>query len=351
MYAGAVRKWNQPSGISLSSSVSLDISSSDIHPLGTLVLWHAQAWRIDSIVTMALPGQELSEFPEAYLTKVPNSIQRRERRWSENTSHGSSLLGTKLLETNPSFIMHENDLLYFDYGAVRLGRKPRLEGPDGARVFCVGLGWLPDWEFTVNARGLADITPTDAYALSSVKSGTGGAHDAEEAGVLGLLYKLVLDGATRRTSRSLLLLPQKTVGVQDVAFASHHDWEAAIPFHANLKVLRQVQLYMHVVDGGVGHKYQQDGTVVPFRTPTWPVSAVVHVDAPRRPSIRGELRGPAGRLQEEWVARELRRWIKDARLPPLYVEEWLREWVPGDHHSKREKKTDRSGVVKFLGFG
>lgn len=301
---------------------------------------------------MALSGERGSEYPEAYLTKVPSKVERREKRWSDRTTTSSSMLAPELLDVKPSFIMHEDDLLYFDYGAVRFGRKPQLDNSDDAKVVCVGLGWLPDWEFTINTRGLADIKPTDALSSSSSRSSSGDdKNDRDEPGVLGLLYKLGLDDTPRRTSRSLFS-KKPTVNVGDLTVATTKAWDEAIPFHTNLKVLLQVKVYIHVFDGGLGHKFQKDGRVVPFRTPEWTVNALVHIDPPRLPIIRGELRVSSGKLQGEWVARELNRWIKDARLPPLYVDQWIREWVPSDPKTEVivYKKNDKDGVRKFMGF-
>lgn len=299
---------------------------------------------------MALPGEGTSEYPEMYLTKIPRKNRRREKRWSKKVTSESALLVPEVLSISPSFIVHENDVLYFDYGAVKFGRTPQPDGPDGARVVCVGLGWLPDWEFTINSRGLPDIAPTGALCSSSVSSSKY-KDGRDESGVLGLLYKLVLDEPPRRMGRSLFS-KKLSLDVKDMSYATPKAWNAAIPFHPKLKVLQRVKLYIHVFDGGVGHKYQKDGRVIPFRTPEWPVKVVVHIDPPRPPIIRGELRVSKGKLQGDWVAKELNRWIKDAKLPRPYVDQWLREWVPGNSKKKSiaYKKKDRSGIWKFMGF-
>lgn len=302
---------------------------------------------------MALPRERGSEYPHAYLTKVPSRVQRREERWSDRAANNRSLPAPELLHVKPSFIMHEDDLFYFDYGAVRFGRKPQLDHADDTRVVCVGLGWLPDWEFTINSRGLADIKPADALSLSSTKgSSTDDKNNRDEPGVLGLLYKLALDDTPRRIGRSWFS-KKPTVDVQDLSVATPKAWDEAVPFHTNLKVLRQVKIYIHVFDGGLGHKYQKDGGVVPFRTPEWTVNALVHIDPPRLPIIRGELRVSTGKLQGEWVAEELNRWIKGSKLSPLYVDQWIREWVPIDPKTEAivyKRRTDRTGVLRFLGF-
>lgn len=296
---------------------------------------------------MALPGEQDSAYPDAYLTKVPSAVRRRETRWSETSADTP-------LPARPSFVMREDDVLYFDYGAVRLGRKPQQPdapgGEDAARLVCVGLGWLPAWAFTINPRGLADIKPSGDDDKKDDRRGPG---------VLGLLYKLVSDDddGPRRPLLSISKTP--AVRAEDLSSATPKAWAEAVPFHPNLKVLRPVQVYMHVFDGGVGHKYDQkkgQGTVVvPFRTPAWSVHAVVHVDPPRRPAIRGELReSSGGRLQGEWVAKELNRWIKETKLPPAYVDERLREWVPCDPTKEgivyKKKKEGRGGWRKFIGF-
>ena len=73
-----------------------------------------------------------------------------------------------------------------------------------------------------------------------------------------------------------------------------------MPFHPNLKVLRQVRVYVHVPDGGVGYRYQPRGAtgegggrVVPFRSPGWPVRAVVHVSPPEKLVV---VRSPTARV-------------------------------------------------------
>lgn len=308
------------------------------------------------IVNMALPGEKDSKYPDAYFTKVPSRVHRRETRWAEKTTqHGSSYtLPRELLDVRPSFIIHGDDVLYFDYGAVRFGRKPQPECPDDTRIVCVGLGWLPDWEFTINPRGLADIKPSDAPSLSSQSSSSDDDKDGQsEAGVLGLLYKLVLDDDPPRRTGRFLFSRKPTIRVKDLSSATPKAWDKAVPFHTNLKVLRQVKVYIHVFDGGLGHKYQKEGGIVPFRTPGWSVNAVVHIDPPRLPMIRGELRVSNEKLQGEWVAKELNRWIKEAKLPPLYVDRRLREWVPCDPKTETivyKKKADWVGLRKFIGF-
>lgn len=299
---------------------------------------------------MALPNEKQSEYPEAYLSKVPNKIRRREKRWSESATHDSTTLRLQLLDVSPSFIIHEDDLLYFDYGAVKFGRKPQLDGLHGVKVVCVGMGWLPDWEFTINPCGLPSIAPADALfaaSLSDAKDST----DGSEPGVLGFLYKLVIDDTSRWTRRSLF--SKKTnVAAKDILCATQESWNAAVPFHSNLKVLQQVELYIHVLDGKIGHKYQKEGGVIPFRTPEWPVKAVVHVDPPRQPIIQGELRVDHGKLQGEWVAKDLNKWIKDVKLPSPYVDQWLREWISGDPRAGAVCKKNRSkdSIRTFLGF-
>lgn len=304
------------------------------------------------IVNMALPGERDSEYPDAYLTKVPSRVHRRETRWAEKTTQLNShyTLPRELLDIRPSFIIHQDDVLYFDYGAVRFGRKPQPDCPEDARIVCVGLGWLPDWEFTINPCGLADIKPSGAPSSSSQTSSRDDDKDGQsESGVLGLLYKLVWDDDP---PRRFLSSRKPTISVKDLSSATPKAWDEAVPFHTNLKVLRQVKVYIHVFDGGLGHQYQKEGGVIPFRTPGWSVNAVVHIDPPRLPAIRGELRVSSGKLQGEWMAKELNRWIKEARLPPLYVDRRLREWVPCDPKAEAivYKKEDRVGLRKFIGF-
>lgn len=203
---------------------------------------------------MALPGEQDSAYPDAYLTKVPGAVRRRETRWAETSADTP-------LPARPSFVMREDDVLYFDYGAVRLGRKPDApDGEEAARIVCVG--WLPAWAFTINPRGLADIKPEGYDDKKDERRGPG---------VLGLLNKLVSDDDGPR--RPLLFSKSPAVRAEDLSSADPKAWAEAVPFHLNLKVLRPVQVYMHVFDGGVGHKYCREkdpgGTVVvtPFRTP------------------------------------------------------------------------------------
>lgn len=257
------------------------------------------------------------------MTKVPEKIQRRENGIYEsgdsNTTPG--LLQEKLLHSTPNFIVHEDDRLYFDYGAVRLGRKPEPEGSSQTKLVCVGFGWLPGWEFAVNEHGLPDIVPCGPPASGSGKR--------SRTGVLGLLFKLVL--LDKPTPKRLPFSKRTALDVKDLPCASLNDWDAAIPFHSKLKALKQARVYLHVFDGGVGHKYKKDGRVVAFRTPDWPVTAVFHRDPEKVLVTREEpTRHVSPRLQGEWVAEELRRWIKDAKLPPAYVDQALKKWLPAN---------------------
>lgn len=318
---------------------------------------------------MALPGEAGIAFPEEYQTKVPEKVRRQETRLAKTGS-----LPGELLSITPKFLLHEDDRLYFDYGAVRLGRKPapieeatgEVAG-DGAKLVCVGLGWLPGWQFGVNEAGLPDIVPIAGGAGAGagglvVPPSSAAAAARSKTGVLGLLFKLALPGPTPKRSGGGLGGPfakKAPVQADDLPRAGPRDWAAAVPFHTKLKVMRQVGVYIHVFDGGVGNKYQRDGTVVPFRTPDWPVKALVHVD-PERPPVRvpkekktpakgaGGLQGPAAnrRLQGEWVADELQRWIKEAKLPPEYVEETLKKWIADE----REMHVGNGGLLKFFGF-
>lgn len=331
---------------------------------------------------MALPGEAGIAFPEEYQTKVPEKVRRQEAR----LARAGSLPGELLSGITPRFLLHEDDRLYFDYGAVRLGRKPapiqeatgEVAG-DGAKLVCVGLGWLPGWQFGVNEAGLPDIVP-----INIPGGGGGGAPKTAttttttrtaKTGVLGLLFKLELPGPRGPTpSRrgggggglsAAFGAKRPPVEADDLPRAGPRDWAAAVPFHAKLKTLRQVGVHIHVLDGGVGHRYGRDGAVVPFRTPDWTVRALVHVD-PERPPVRAPktktkkskaASGPEGaaggvglqasrRLQGEWVADELQRWIREAKLPPEYVEETLRKWIADE----RESHVGNGGLLKFFGF-
>lgn len=312
---------------------------------------------------MALPGEKGAVFPEEYLTKVPEKIQKRENRITESASANFDdlvLAQELLLKIRPTFLVHEDESFYFDYGAVMLGRNPQPDGPGEAKMICVGLGWLPGWEFTVTDRGLPDIVPTtttstttSSSSLSRIKSSKTNRYP--QTGVVGLLYKLVLDendhGLLSRFSKKTTL-----DGGRDIPYAGPQDWNEAVPFHSTLKVMRRVKLYIHVFDGGVGHRCQKDGRVVPFRTPARPVHAVVHVDPPK-PPVRGVkpqvvvAAAADGTLQGEWVAKKLNWWVKDAKLPQAYVDESLREWVSGGTKSEvKVYKKGRGGIRKFMGF-
>lgn len=266
---------------------------------------------------MALPGESKSYFPDAYLTKVPEKVQRRETGLLKSRNTNTALLPEELLKITPSFIVHEDDLLYFDYGAVRFGRRPELEGPSQTKLVCVGFGWLPGWEFAVNERGLPDIVPR---ATRTTDSG-----EDLKTGVLGLLFKLVFLDKT--TSSRLPFSKRKAPNVEDLPCAGADDWTAAVPFHSKLKVLNRAKVYIHVFDGGIGHKYKKDGTIVAFRTPDSPVMAVFHRDPDKLLITREEPKLVAQRWQGEWVGEELRQWIKDAKLPPAYVDQTLRRWL------------------------
>lgn len=290
---------------------------------------------------MALPGETGGTFPSAYLTKVPEKAHRQETRLA-NTG--------ELLSITPKLVMHEDDRLYFDYGALRLGRKPELAESGQAKLVCVGFGWLPGWRFTVNEEGLPDIAPVSARA----KPASAGADDSRagdkqptSSGVLGLLFKLVLGShpAPRRSP----FAKRTPIDVNDLPCAGPRDWSAVIPFHAKLKVMKQVNIYIHLFDGAVGNKYQRDGTVVPFRTPDWPVKALVHVDPERGPVRvpRDKPKSSTARcLQGEWVSNELQRWIREAKLPPEYVEKTIKKWIDAE----LDARVEGGGVLKFFGF-
>lgn len=290
---------------------------------------------------MALPGETGIAFPSEYLTKVPEKTHRQEARLAK---------AGELLSITPKFVVHEDDRLYFDYGALRLGRKPELEEAGGAKLVCVGFGWLPGWRFTVNEAGLPDIVPVPAHAGKPSSGAEAGRGEGQRrpAGVLGLLFKLVLPDS-RPTPRRSPFSKKAPVDVNDLPCASPRDWSAVVPFHSKLKVMKQVNIYVHVFDGAVGNKYQKDGTVVPFRTPDWPVKALVHVD-PERPPVRVPRDKPKPTttrcLQGEWVSDELQRWTREAKLPPEYVEKTLKKWIDAE----LEVRAGGGGLLKFFGF-
>lgn len=299
---------------------------------------------------MALPGETGSLFPAAYLTKVPQKIQRREDQLvgAGTGSDGGSAFSAGLCNVPAKLIMHEDEALYFDYGAVRLGRNPKLEDPSAAKPVCVGLGWLPGWAFTMSERGLPDIVPashpppaTADHALDE--------HVREDTGVLGLLYKLQLQG--QPASNRSLFQKKTAVDFQDLVYARATDWDATIHFHENHKLVKQTEVYIHLVDGGLGHRHQKDGNVMPFRTPGWPVRAVVHVDPSREQLIRTKETKVAERcIQGDWVAKELVKWVKDAGLPQAYVEDALQEWLVADPGTGIKRPLNGRTLKKFLGF-
>lgn len=302
---------------------------------------------------MALAGENGTLFPGAYLTKVPQKVQRREDRLAETGgSDGGTDGGTlqsKLLDSPAKLILHEDEVLYFDYGAVRLGRKPELEDldPKAPRPVCVGFGWLPGWDFTMSERGVPDIIPA---SQSRPANPPVEADEADETGpgVLGLLYKLQLEGQPS-TSRSLFQ-KKAAVDVKDLAYAKVEDWDTAVDFHGQHKVLKLTDVYLHLFDGAVGHKYQKDGHVVPFRTPGWPIRVVIHVDPPRAQLLRNKKPKVAERRpQGDWVARELEQWVKDAILPQAYVDKVLDPWIRTDSGNQLKHVPD-GGFKRFLGF-
>lgn len=288
---------------------------------------------------MALPGETGMAFPSAYLTKVPEKVHRQEARLA-NTGD--------LLSITPKLIIHEDDRLYFDYGALRLGRKPALEESGEAKLVCVGFGWLPGWKFTVNEEGLPDIRPVPVRSKPAADTDEKRAEEKRRAtGVLGLLFKLVLDN--HPTPKRLPFAKKTPIDVSTLPCASPRDWSAVVPFHSKLKVMKQVNLYIHLFDGAVGNKYLKDGTVVPFRTPDWPVKALVHVDPERSPVRvpRDKPKPTATRcLQGEWVSNDLQRWIKEAKLPPEYVEKTVKKWIDAE----LEARVAGGGLLKFFGF-
>lgn len=298
---------------------------------------------------MALPGEKKNVFPTAYLTKVPEKIRRLENRLLKTGGFPEAFL-----DLTPKFITHEDDRLYFDYGAARLGRRPVVEGAGEARLVCVGFGWLPGWRFTVTEQGLPDIVPdpgSPSVPKTRARSGAGAgeatpAEEQEPGGVLGLLFKLV-PGADPAPKRSPFA-KKTAVDVRDLPCAGPQDWARAVPFHAKSKTLRQVRVYIHVFDGGVGHRYRKDGTVVPFRTPDWPVGACVHVDPERAKLSHEKAKRISMHLQGDWVGEALQRWIKEAGLPAGYVEQTLRKWVADDPGV--ELKVNSGGLLGFLGF-
>lgn len=298
---------------------------------------------------MAFPGEKGTLFPEACLTKVPRTVQRREDKLGTSSNLDGSRLPSELLDLPARFIMHEDEVLYFDYGTVRLGRKPELEAPNDPVLVCVGLGWLPGWTFTMSERGLPDIVSAQSSPKAHKQSSD--ADKKATSGVLGLLYKLQLEG--QAPPKVSLFHKQAALDVKDLVYASAKDWDTAVHFHDKHKLLKQTEVYIHLFDGGLGHKYQKDGNVVPFRTPGWPVRTVVHIDPSQGHLIHTKDKKAVQRhLQGDWVAKELEQWVKDASLPQVYVEEVLRDWILSDPGIQLKKPPGAGfGFKRFLGFG
>lgn len=300
---------------------------------------------------MAFPGESGTLFPEAYLTKVPQKTQRREERLEKSTSADGSRLPSELLDLPAKLIIHEDEVLYFDYGAVRLGRKPEPEDPDDPKPICVGFGWLPGWCFTMSDRGLPDIVPAQHSGSKAPEGSRNSDEMVKGGGVLGLLYKLQLKG--QQPAKSSLFQKKTVLDVKDLVYASTEDWDTTIHFHDKHKLLKHTGVYIHLFDGGLGHKYQKDGKVVPFRTPGWPSRAVVHIDPARGPQLirTKETQAVEPKLQGEWVAKELEKWVKDADLPQAYIEEVLKEWILADSGNQLKGPASSGGSFKkFLGF-
>lgn len=301
---------------------------------------------------MAFPGESGTQFPEAYLTKVPQRTQRREERLGISDHPEGSRLPSELLDFPAKLIIHEDEILYFDYGAVRLGRKPEPEDPDDPRPMCIGLGWLPGWSFTMSDRGLPDIVPErQAVSSSKASQNSGGSEEGGRGGVLGLVYKLQLKG--QQQAGGFSLFQKKTVlDVKDLVYAKTEDWDSTIHFHEKHKLLKQTGVFIHLFDGGLGHKYLQDGRVVPFRTPGWLAQAAVHIDPGKGPQlIRTKMtQAVEPRLQGQWVAKELEKWVKDADLPQAYVEDVLQEWISADSGNQLKAPDSGGSLKRFLGF-
>lgn len=294
---------------------------------------------------MTLPTEKGAVFPSAYLTKVPEKIQRREDHLAKTYGSESGTTPPELLDVAAKLIIHEDEVLYFDYGAVRLGRKPEPEDSRQPTPICVGFGFLPGWTFTMSERGLPDIVPTRLVSNSTGKSSS---MDRKATyGVLGLVYKLQLVGQSS-TKRSMFR-KQTAIDVNDLAYATVQDWEEAIHFHDKHKLPKQAKVYIHLFDGGIGHKYQKDGIKVPFRTPDWPIKTVVHIDPSSGPLLQPKEQPKIAerRLQGEWVARELKKWVKDVALPQAYVDEILKDWISSESLAK---KPSGGSLKKFLGF-
>lgn len=274
------------------------------------------------------------------MSKVPRGTQRREERLS----------AAELLELPAKLIIHEDEVLYFDYGAVRLGLKPEPEDPKDPKPICVGLGWLPGWTFTMSERGLPDVVRHGQQPSSTSREKSSGTDDgSEEAGVLGLLYKMQIPG--QPSMNRSLFQKKTTVDVKDLVFASAKDWDATIHFHDKHKLLKQTTVFLHLFDGAVGHKYQKDGAVVPFRTPGWLARVAVHIDPLREVLIRTkETQAAERRLQGQWVAKELEKWVKDANIPQAYVDDVLKEWIVADSGNQL-KGHSGSSFRRFIGFG
>lgn len=295
---------------------------------------------------MALPHEKGAVFPQAYLTKVPGNLQRREARLAETSGSNSSGFPPELLEFDAKLIMHEDEVLYFDYGAVRLGRKPEPEDPSQPTPICIGFGFLPGWTFTMSERGLPDIVHT--RLLTKTARLEPDSDEKANHSVLGLVYKMQFAG--QPPLKRSLFQKKTPIDVKDLKHATAQDWDAIIHFHDKHKLMKQTKVYIHLFDGAIGHKYQRDGAIVPFRTPDWPVKTFIHIDPPRGPS-RGTKEKPKAverRLQGEWVARELSKWAKEVALPKAYVDEVLQEWILADPGI--ETKTPGRGFKKFLGF-
>lgn len=297
---------------------------------------------------MALPHEKGAEFPQAYLSKVPANVQRREAKIATTHGSDSSIIPPELLSVAAKVIIHEDEVLYFDYGAVRLGRKPEPEDPSQPTPVCVGLGFLPGWTFTMSERGLPDIVPTRLVSKAARLDPE--ADEKANHSVLGLVYKLQLAG--QPPIKRSMFQRKTTIDVNDLTYATAKDWDAIIHFHDKHKLLKQANVYIHLFDGGIGHKYQKDGTIMPFRTPDWPIKMVVHIDPSRKPVVLRTKEQPKvaeRRLQGEWVARELKRWARDVGLPQAYVDEVLQDWILADPGTELKGRS-RGGLKRFLGF-
>lgn len=290
-----------------------------------------------------LPGAETTRFPEDYLTKVPARVRHREAAARDEYPREPATLKKAF---PAKFVLHQREYLYFDYGAVRFGRKPWTEVPDLGKIVCVGYGWLPNACFVIDEDGKPDlVTPTNAERYQCpynphLAKARGTPFNA--MGCLGLLYKLDTTQTPRSVGDRYYGMVHSTSHPK-VKCANQAMWDKAVHFSPFVKLSQKAWVYIHVFDGGVGHLLLDHGGTIRFRNPEWPVKAVIHVNPTTRLRDRSFMLTPVGQthIQGKWMVSALLQWIKDAKLPPEYVKAVLMRWIPP---GARIKFTDRKAV-------